>query len=49
MAMNKFMIGYDYVLLQNMGIKTPIYASTDSHLMQNYTWQISRVVMNLMA
>lgn len=32
MAMNKFMIGYDYVLLQNMGIKIPIYASTDSHL-----------------
>lgn len=29
---NKFMLGFDYVLYENMGIKVPIYASADSHL-----------------
>ncbi|MBQ3160801.1 MAG: hypothetical protein IJC04_01590 [Oscillospiraceae bacterium] len=32
MINDKFMLGFDYLLYANMGIKAPIYASADSHL-----------------
>lgn len=32
MTDKKFMLGFDYLLYTNMGIKAPIYASADSHL-----------------
>lgn len=32
MSDKKFMLGFEYLLYNNMGIKVPIYASADSHL-----------------
>ena len=30
--MSDYMVGYDYTMLNNYGVKVPIYISTDSHV-----------------